>query len=272
MNSQLKWISMSEYLANPAYGASDFVKMAQSFAYWKYKKANPDPAGRPLVIGQATHVLLESEIMNKPYYKRIVQVYNDGSSLTKGFKAFSADNKNSICVDLEERALVDRMVRAILEDKDAMSYLDGAEAEATVFGHYPGTAVACKVRPDYLHVGRGVSINLKTANDASESGFINGCREFGYDFQSALYCDILSNELERSFDEVHIVVEKGDSIEECQVNLFTFGEDTLCHARTMLQQLMERISECEKTGIWPKKQTILQTVELPFYARKVVNP
>jgi len=263
-------MSMSDYLANPAYGASDLIKMARSFAYWKWRKANPEPKSRALVIGSATHVRLESYFSGGGRAP-IIEVYKDGSSLTKGFKAFQSERPNAYCLDEEENALVDRMVKALLDDSEVVGYLKDAIPEATIIGNYPGTQVKCKVRPDYLHIARGVSINLKTTTDASENGFIWGARDFGYDFQSALYCDLLTQELGKPFDEVHILVEKGDSAEECQINLFTFGEDTLCHARTMLQQLLERIPECERTGIWPKKTTVLQTIDLPFHARKVVQ-
>lgn len=270
--SKILTMSHQDYLAHPAYGASDLVKMSRSMAYWKFKKANPDPPGRPLIIGSAFHLMLQSEF-DPECAKGKIEIYEgEGSSKTKAFTQFQMKNPNAYCLDEDEFTLCLRMKQAILDEPEVMGYLEGAIAEPTIMGLYPETNVHCKVRPDYLHVGKGVSINIKTTQDASEPGFIYAARDYGYDFQSALYCDILTQELERSFEEIHILVEKGDSREECEVSIFTFGDDTLAHARTMIRNLMEKIPVCEKDNKWPRKPVYLQSIDLPLYCRRVVMP
>lgn len=269
MGFQVQNLPFQEYLSNPAYGSSDIVAMGRSFAHWKWRKANPEPLSRPLVIGSATHLLLQAAVEESPALADAgIALYSDGSSLTKGFKQFQADHKGIHCLDLEEKKLCDKMVTSLLANSDVMGYLDGAIPEATVIGTYPGSSVVCKCRPDYLHTGRAVSINIKTARDASESGFISGAKEHQYDWQSAFYCDILSNRFEKRFDEIHIVVEKTDDDEPCPVKIFTFGEDTLAWARVSILAILEKIPECERTGVWPMTPSKLEQIDLPGWARK----
>lgn len=262
----------ADYLSNPAYGASDIIKMSKSFAYWKFRKDNPEKAGRPLVIGSATHLLLQSEITKaKEIENDGIKVCQEGSSLTKGFKEFSAANPNHYCLDQEEWRMCNRMVKALLDEPEVMSYLKGAIVESAIMGKYPGTDILCKCRPDYLHVERGISINIKTTTEASESSFIYGAKDYGYDFQSAFYIDLLTQELGKPFDEVHILVEKTEDKEPPVIKIFSFGDDTIAWARSQIRVLMEAIPECEKTGIWPRNKAYLQNIDLPLYSRRVVS-
>lgn len=264
----IEQMTHSDYLANSAYGSSDIIKMLRSFAYYKWAKKQPETKTRPLIVGSVTHALLEDEIFkNCPDY--YIRIYKDGSSLTNGFKKFQADHPGSYCVDEKEYDLCKRMVRALVDDPEVMSYLHGAIAEPTVIAKYPGTDVLCKCRPDYLHKERGVSINIKTTQDATESGFLYASRDYSYDFQSAFYCDILTDQLGRPFDEVHILVEKTDDDEPCPIKIFSFGDETLAWARFQIQQILSQIPEMEKTGVWPKNKTILETVDLPLHMRRV---
>jgi hypothetical protein len=270
---KLLQFSHSDYLSNPAIGASDIIRMSKSFAYWKYRKDNPEKPGRPLVIGSATHLLLQAELTNSKSLVDVgIKVYQDGSSLTKGFKEFQTTNSTQYCLDQEEWRLCNRMVKAILEEPEVMGYLTGAIAEATIMGKYPHTDIMCKCRPDYLHLERGVSVNIKTTTEATESNFIYGAKDYGYDFQSAFYIDLLTQECGKSFDEVHILVEKTEENEPPVVKIFSFGDDTIAWARSQIRTLMEKIPECQKTGIWPKNKAFLETVDLPLYARRIVQP
>jgi len=272
MKSPIIQMTHADYLAHKAYGSTDIIRMGRSFAYYKHRKENPEKIGRPFVVGSATHLLLQSKVTNDPALaKNGILIYKDGSSLTKGFKEFQTLNASKYCLDAEEDELTQRMVLAILNEPEVMGYLKGAIPEATVLANFPGTEIPCKVRPDYFHVERGVSINFKTTSDASESGFIYSARDYGYDWQSSFYCAILSAEFGKPVDEVHILVEKGDSDSECIVNIFSFGDDTLGFARSQIFEVLQKIPGCEKSGVWPKNQAYLQTVDLPGHMRKVVH-
>lgn len=261
----------AEYLAHPAYGASDVIKMSRSMAYYKWRKEHPEKPGRPLVIGSATHLMLEAELTKNQSLLSRILTYEDGSSLTQGFKKFQAENPQAYCLDIEEGKLCTRMVEAILKESEAMNYLRDAIPEATLIAKYPGTDILCKCRPDYLHKEKGVSINIKTTTDASESGFIYAAKDYGYDFQSAFYIDLLTDHFKKPFDEVHILVEKTEDGEPVPIKIFSFGDDTIAWARSQIRTILERIPRCEKTGIWPSNKAILETVDLPLHMRRVVQ-
>lgn len=263
-------LSHAEYLAHAAYGSSDIIRMADSFAYWAYSKRHPEPPGRPLVVGSAVHLLLQSELEDRALAANGIDVYRDGSSKTKGFEKFQAENPTKYCLDEDEHKQCIRMVSALMGEAEVMRYLTGAIPEASLIAKYPETDVQCKCRPDYLHKGRGVSINLKTCRDASESGFIYATKEHHYDFQSAFYIDLLTNHFKRSFDEIHILVQKPDADEPVKIKIFSFDEDTLGWARAQIRAILGRIPMCEQTGIWPPAPVALETVNLPLYARTAV--
>ncbi len=265
-------MSHADYLNHSAYGSSDIIKMRESFAYYAEKKKNPDPSGRPLVVGSATHLMLQGALTNdKKLILDGILTYKDGSSGTKGFREFQAANPKVYCVDQEEYLLCQRMTLAILNEEAVMEYLKDAIPEVTVITKYPNTNIEVKCRPDYLHQKHGVCLNIKTAADASESGFLYSARDYGTDWQSTFYCDVLKAGLNKSFDEIHVVVGKGDTAAECPVSLFMFDEDTIQFARSQLWEILTRLPECEKTGIWPKNKAYLQQVGLPLYMRKVVH-
>ncbi len=257
----------AEYLAHPAYGSSDIIKMSKSFAYWKEKKERPDKPRRHFIVGTVFHQSVEEALTGK---KADFRVWEESSSLTKAFKA-EAEKLSVPLLDLEESALIKRMVKAVLEDTEAMRYLTGAIAEQSIITKFPGTDTAVKCRPDYLHMGRSVSVNLKSTEESSESSFIYAARDYSYDWQSAFYCAILTEEFKKPFDEVHILVEKGDTDAECVVNVFSFGDDTIAFARSQIWELLQHIPACEKSGVWPKKPSFLQTLDLPLHLRRVFH-
>lgn len=264
-------LTHSDYLAHKAFGSSDIIKMLRSFAYYKWAKSRPPEKTRALVVGSVVHLLLEAEITSTPSLLSSIYIYKQGSSLTAGFKSFQKENPQLYCLDEKEEKLCRKAVKALLDEPEVMSYLVGAIAEPTIIAKYPGTDILCKCRPDYLHKSRGVSINIKTTTDASESGFIYAAKDYSYDFQSAFYCDILTDQLGKPFDEVHILVEKTDDDEPCPVKIFSFGDETLSWARFQIRSILDKIPEAEKTGIWPKPKAFLETIDLPLYARKVAN-
>lgn len=268
----LSQMTHADYLCNPAYGASDIIKMGDSFAAFDEKRKHPDPAGRPLVIGSATHLMLQSHMMGSPdLITNGIFIYRDGSSLTKGFKEFQAKNPKFYCIDQEEEKLCQRMIKALLDEEEVMGYLKDAIPELTVINNYPNTNIPVKRRPDYLHKKRGVTINVKTAADASESGFLYATKDFQYDWQSVLDIDMFKQEFGQPFDDIYIVVQKGNSDAECPVNIFMFDEDTIGFARQQIWEVLQKIPACEKSGKWPKNKAYLKQLGLPPFMRKLVQ-
>lgn len=269
--SEIKQLSMKEYLELNAYRSGDIVAMSRSFAYWHWLQKNPDKAGRPLVVGCATHQLLEAEITGNKELIKGVEEFKDGSWRTKAFEKYAAERPLTYCVDSDEFALCHKMVKALLDEPEVMSYLKDSIAEATIVGNWPGTDVKCKVRSDYLHKKKAVSINIKTSLDVSESGFIHSTKDWAYDWQSGFHTMILSDQFKKSFDEVHICVEKTEGTEPCPIAIRSFGDDTIGWARSQMFEIISRIPDCEKTGIWPKKRANLHVLEIPQYARRLAE-
>lgn len=264
-------LSMADYRADSAYSSSDLITMSKSMARWEWEKAHPRKKTRALDIGSAFHTRVQSEIMGeKEFFSKNVVIWNEGSSLTKAFKAAAAERPTMIFVDEEEFELVCRMTRAILNEPEAMHYLHGAIAEASFFVTDPEFGIRRKCRPDYLHVAQKVSINLKSAADISEAGFIRSIKDYGLDFQSQNYMDILRLQYDRSFDEIHILVDKPDE-GPCRVAIYTIGDDAMEQARYQMREVFQKIVECEKVGKWEDPKAQLKTVDVPLWARTIVG-
>ena len=273
----LKHMSMAEYLALPEKGSSDIVTMSDyGFDYWKKKKAKPrDEDGRASVVGSVTHLTLQGEVTKQPgLVERAVRVYHDPKGLkhpeqSVGFAKFQQENPRDYCVSEGEMDLAKRMVHAVMSEPEALQYLVGALSEPTIVGNYLDSAIIGKCRPDYLHVDRGISVNFKTTKAATERQFILSMAEYGYDWQSVWHTDVLATHFKKKFDEVHILVEKGETPEDCAILVRFIDEETLEFARGQIWEVVQKLAECEKTGVFPRKPVRSETTGLPLHMRRI---
>lgn len=264
-------LSMTDYQADPAYSAGDFIKMGDSFKKWKYFKENPIKPTRAMILGSATGLILEAALTKKPHLVSSgIAIFSDGSSKTKGFEKFSSERKETYCLDEDEFSMADRCVKAILDEPEAMKYLDGAIAEPSIFVADPDFGFQRKCRPDFLHVKQGVSINIKTTTDASERGFIRSIADWSYDWQTLNYQDVLRLHFDRSFDEIHILAEKAED-GPIVVKIRGIDDDTLEQARGQVYLIRERLADAIKSGKFEDRPAVLEISNVPAWARTLAQ-
>lgn len=268
----IEGLSMKEYRSESAYSASDIIGMSRSISRWKYEKENPRKKTRAMEVGSAFHLVIQSEITGTTAdLKNGLAVYEDGTWRTKAFEKFALERPDMHVVDAEEHDLIKRMTSSVLAEPEVLHYLVGAIVEPSLFVKDPEFRFMRKCRPDFIHLQKGVSINIKTTSDASEKGFLRSIADYGYDFQSCNYQDILRLHYGKSFDEIHILVEKSDE-GPCKVAIRGIDDDTLDQARSQMRLVFEKIVECEKSGKWEDEKAALMIAQVPQWARTIVNP
>ena len=267
----IEGLSMDDYQNDPAYSAGDLIRMGESFRKWKYFKENKKPPTRAMVVGSATGLILESKLTKKPHLiSSQIAIYSDGSSKTKGFEKFCAERKEAYCLDEDEFSLSDRCVDAVLAEPECMKYLDGAIAEPSIFVTDPEFGFRRKCRPDFLHIKQGVSINIKTTTDASEYGFTRSIADFAYDWQTLNYQDVLRLHFDRSFDEIHILVEKADE-GPLTVRIRGIDDDTLEQARGQVFLIREKLAAAIKNQKFEDAPACLEVSTIPAWARRLAQ-
>lgn len=265
-------ISNDAYHGGPGYSASDIIAMHESFAHWKWKKSQPKEPSREMVMGSVTHLMLEARIKRQPeLIGNSIAIYSEGSRLTKGFKTFAEANKTLYTLTPEELEDCHRMIEAVWEEPEAMKLIRGGISEPSIYAYYPGTEVLMKCRPDVLKVERGLSVNFKTMKAVDEGTWVREVGDRGYNWQSGIYLDLLQAHYNRTFDEVHLCVERPTDSSPVRVELYTIPDDDLAFSRTQYEQIIRKIPECERTGIWPKSRAYLKAPSIPTYRQKVVN-
>jgi hypothetical protein len=257
-----------EYHAQPEPGSSDIINMSYGFAFWHHKKQNPSGPSQSKMLGSATHTVLQSILSNDPsLIEKEIVVVKGLTTKGKAFEAECAKHPNKYVISPEDFDLARRMVDATL--LNAGDYFVGGVCEASLFHTYPDSETTMKCRPDYLRVNEALSINFKTSEDASYTGFSKSCGDWHYDFQSGIYCDLLSDYFKRTFEEVHVVVEKNYD-GPIHVGIWTIDKENLDFARAQYSKIIKRIPEMRARG-WPSTRYELQVVTLPNYRQRVVD-
>lgn len=137
------------------------------------------------------------------------------------------------------------MVAALERDAGARHWLSGGEYEVSILAQDPITGLWCKGRIDCLHKGRSVA-DLKTADDISDFG--RSIRKWGYDRQLAFYGDMLGW-LGEPVEIRGIVAQErnGDFL----IRSGPLSEDSIEIGQDEYRGLLNRIAECQKSGVFP---------------------
>lgn len=261
------------YHAGPGYSASDLIAMADGFDYWRWKKDQPREASDAMILGSATHLLLESRLKGDVLlFQSGIAVLPKVSTRSKEGKAefeeFTKANEGKLLLSTEDLDLAQKMVDAVLSEPEAAGYLQGGLCEPSIFVRDPETDVLRKIRPDYLRPDDGLLINFKTVRP--DVSFERQAAIMAYDWASSYYCDTSRIYYGRSFDEIHISV-TSEREGPCRVSIDTIEDEDLEIAKAQWRGLLSRIPECERADHWPKPPVRIKTARIPNFSRRT-NP
>lgn len=169
-------------------------------------------------------------------------------------------------VSPSDLARADAMTEAVLAHPTACLYLEVAQQrEVSVFAEVDG--VPCRARFDALsgETRNGVyAVDLKTAEDATVSGFTHSVKKWGYDVQEAHYGDVYEAATGAGIDDFHfVVVEKAAPYE---VAVFQLTEQWVDMGRAKAAAARRLFAEATASGVWPGYDTAPTFLAPPAWA------
>jgi len=163
-------------------------------------------------------------------------------------EAFRAVNRGK---EIVEESDFNRMVgiSTALSNCELMRGLMSAgQPEVSIVFDDPETGLRCKSRCDWLHVGKGGSVllDLKTTADASE--FERSILKYGYSRQLAFY----RRAVELSTGERPAVwIACVETSAPFGHRVAPMDPETLAIGETELDELLQRVAECQACDTWP---------------------
>ena len=255
------------YHAHPAMSKGKLWPMRQSAAHFRHNlnaaMSEPTPQMR---LGTIVHTLVfEIDEFESRYF---VGHKPDVDRRTKGGKleyaAWEMLHEGREWIDSDVFAAATEMAHNVLDHAMLREIVDAksGQPELSIFWEDARTEIECKARVDLWVSSMGFAIDLKTAADASPSGFSRACANFGYYLQDAHYMEGLRNvmSLETVNPMLFVVVENKPPY---AVGLYTLDDDSRAFAERERQRLMQRVDECSRAGEWPGYSSKIETLSLP---------
>lgn len=252
-------IPFTDYLKLPGLSASALKQLVRSPLNYKWNLDNPTEPSAAMALGSAAHTaILEPAKLKTDYI-----LWDGGTRRGKAWDEFKASNAAKTILTADEFEDIKGMRRSVVNYDPAARYLKAGQAEMTM--QWTDLGRAFRGRVDWITEidGRAVLVDLKTTQDARPFKFGADAFRLGYHIQFALYCDgyaALTGEMPRF---VVIAVESKAPFEPA---VFEVPDAVIERGREEYQNLVELLTECEKTNHWPPACETEQLLALPSYA------
>ncbi len=269
----------TDYFKAPGINKHSLDLIAESPARYWFEKLNPRPTTPAMILGRALHCLvLEPDL----FPARFIQDKYEGSQ-AKDAKLWRAEQIAQGLTPLSTKRDPDKgawgasdwdeihlMADSIRANPIASALLEGARTELTMFwqdtnarGDGDPTWRLCKGRADFYNEAHGLMGDIKTAADASFSGFARAVHDYRYEVQAAWYSDGAKLCDLRVDGFVFVVVEKTPPyLTAC----YTLPPDWLHQGRVKYRRDLETFHQCRQDGEWPGYEP-LRDLDMPSYAK-----
>lgn len=152
---------------------------------------------------------------------------------------------------------------------------DKGRAEASAFDADPATSVPIKIRPDYLvepcdQFPNGLIVDGKSCRDASADGFGRAVWTYSYGLQAALYTAVAQRVLGTKERPTFLWLAQ-ESAHPFAAQYFAASEGLLAYWDARIAELLPRVAECHRTGVWPGYPTTVETLALPAWAERRIE-
>jgi PDDEXK-like domain of unknown function (DUF3799) len=187
---------------------------------------------------------------------------------TREGKAWIAEMAGRQPVTAEQLETAQRQAQAIRALPEIGPLLARGAAEVSAFWIDEATGVHCKCRPDWVHPvddNSVVILDLKTTQDASESGFARTIWNYRYDLQAAWYSD--------GFEQASGLMVMGFVLVCTEAEwphaaaAYMLEDHAMDHARAQIRELLDLYAQCKREDTWPGYVSSIQPISLPSWAR-----
>lgn len=274
-------LTNDEYHASSGFSSSQVKKLlSQTPAHLRasFSLANePSPQMR---LGTAVHTL----VLEPDKFDAEIAVEPKLNKRTKAGKAeaeaFAADAAGKTIITPEQAEQAHYMADSVMSHPVAGVLFSDGRAEQSVYFWYDSTdpdddsryRTMCKVRPDWLCDAYPVIVDLKTAADATYSGFQKAVQNFGYHVSAAMYLqgvnqakDLLSHMGHFAYNKFVFVVVEPQPPYACAV--YEMSADYLEIGKTLFRRAMLELQR----GIdknWPGFPEDIRVLDPPPWANR----
>jgi len=254
-------------------------ELAKTPAHYRAWLASEDDGDTPAkLFGRALHcAVLEPELFEATYilarehpFSRVSDRLRNAKKPSQGtldaiayWDAWEVEMGGKIEVSHDDAITLHGMQAAVFAHPIAGKLFTGGVAESTAIWTDPEHALLCKARMDYYVASRGLVIDLKSTEDASESGFARSVATYRYHVQHAHYASAfqsLGHEL-RAF--LFVAVEKTPPY---AVNVHCIDADAEARGMELRDRDMAKLNQCLQTDTWPGYEPTIHTLSLPRWA------
>lgn len=241
-----------------------------------WERNNPTPPTESMRLGTAVHSLvLEPEKFDQDNQVIQTNYWKDAQEAQKA-------NPGINIISKQQEVAARKMAENVLKHPDLGILFEDGWAETSVYQWYNGIdredytpyRTMVKVRPDFISRGHpSIMVDLKSARDASASGFADAVIKYRYDLSAAMYmhtCNSCPELLEALnipcfTNFIFVVVENTPPY---QVAWYELMPDDMDFGRTLYETAMWRLHQAKRKG-WPGYKQERQFLELPPYSRNL---
>lgn len=243
-----------------ACSSSIMRELIRSPAHAWYSLNNERKETDAMRLGTATHLaILEPEL----FAERFGCAPEGLDRRTTAGKTIWADLQEQYGASIlkyDQYQQVSMMAESVLKKKKACKLLElPGDIELSGVWEDKASGALCKMRLDKLIRDKGIIVDIKTTNDASEDEFLKTLFNYGYDRQSAFYmrgCRALGIEI-KSF--VFIVIEKEPPYESV---IYEMGPQSLATADAQITKLLPVWQQCVTSKSWPGYGDDVKVIDL----------
>ena len=229
----------------------------------RYDMNHPKPSSPALIIGSGFHTAtLEPEKLDDEFAVKPSEIDGQGprtKHYKEAFELMQKSEPNKQWLAPADYDLILEMAGSALDNPVLRHYMADIDKVVEGTGYFEMEGAKCKVRPDLYIPGAGVVIDLKSTQDASNSGFTKSVRQFGYLFQACWYMHALRLLGEKPKQFVFIAVEKTAPYATAA---YTIKESDINKQFSNMERACQLWAACQSSGIWPGYSDMVETLDL----------
>lgn len=257
-------VSLQQYLAWDAVSHSDLKTFMQAPLKYKAGKLRPKEPTKDMKFGSLVHTMvLERNTINMRY--AIAPICDRRTKEGKAiFAEFEAKSQGREVVTREDFERAELLAESVHTHGAAGKLLAGNnQYELSIVWKHEPTGILCKSRLDCFNHDLSAIVDLKTALDASPSGFEKQVWNLGYYTSCYFYKCAAAKAALKPKSFIFIAVEKDFPH---LTATYEAHESVIDAAEGIVERALERFQECQETDYWPGYGDGIQYIHLPHYA------
>ena len=257
-------IPFADYLRLPRVSAHGLMQIERSPAHYRHAIDTPREPTPAQALGTLSHLAIlepdrfDSEVFVAPEVNKRTKA---GKAELEAWQASLPDD--AVIADPDHHALACAMRESVMAQPYARALLEDGSAEQTMLATDHETGIDLKARADWLPSGHAAIVDLKTAQDASETAFARAAGNFKYHIQAAFYTDIAKAVELGDCAFVFIAVETAPPH---AVALYQLDDEAMHSGRIRYQRALDRYRDSRDSGQWPGYAQEIQPLTLPKWS------